>query len=180
MPQRDAADDMAEKDFDAFVLRSGGALLRMAWMFTGDRHLAEDLVQTALVKTWPHWSRICDGEPLAYVRQVMARTYAAWWRRRWNGEVPTGELPERPMATGDIGFEDREELRLALAELPKGQRVVVVLRYYEDLTEMQTAELLGCSVGAVKSQASKGLAKLRAALTASSGAPVGAETGERS
>jgi RNA polymerase sigma-70 factor (sigma-E family) len=145
----------------------GTVLLRTAWLLTGDHHLAEDLLQTALGKTWPHWSRIGAsgmGAYEQYVRKVMLTTYVAMWRRRWNGERPTARPPEprgasdwSPAATAAV----RHDLLEALATLPRGQRAVVVLRYFDDLTEAQTAELLGCSVGTVKSQCAKGLAALR-------------------
>lgn len=145
--------------FDEFVAARGDALWRTAWLLTGDAHRAEDLVQTALAKAWPKWDRIAaDGSFEAYVRRVLFTTYVAWWRRRWNAEVPTERLPERAAEERpDLGA----DLVLALARLPRGQRAVVVLRYVEDLTERQTADLLGISVGTVKSQASRALAALR-------------------
>jgi len=153
--------------FEEFVVARGTVLLRTAWLLTGDHHLAEDLLQTALGKTWPHWSRIGAsgmGAYEQYVRKVMLTTYVALWRRRWNGERPTARPPEPrgasdryPAATAAV----RHDLLEALTTLPRGQRAVVVLRYFDDLTEAQTAELLGCSVGTVKSQCAKGLAALR-------------------
>jgi RNA polymerase sigma factor (sigma-70 family) len=95
----------------------------------------------------------------------MVNTYSSWWRRRWNGEEATAELPERGAGTRgrteDGRVDDRTDLWRALARLPKRQRAVVVLRFYEDLSEIETAEILQCSVGTVKSQASRALAKLR-------------------
>jgi RNA polymerase sigma-70 factor (sigma-E family) len=147
-------------DFDAFVSARGDALWRSAWLLTGDSQLAEDLVQTALGKSWPAWDRVtANGSFEAYVRRVMYTTYVAWWRRRWNGETPSSHLPESGVA-GDA-TELRHDLVRALAGLPRGQRAVVVLRYFEDLSEQQTAEALGCSVGTVKSQTSRALAALR-------------------
>src|SRR3954462_8836385 len=88
--------------FDAFVAARGSALWRSAWLLTGDRHLAEDLVQTALAKAWPKWKGIDDeGRFEAYVRRPVFTTYVAWWRRRWRGERPTERPPERPAATVD-------------------------------------------------------------------------------
>ncbi len=138
-------------------------LLRTAWMLTGDRELAEDLLQTALVKAWPHWRRVAaEGAPAAYVRTVMARTYAAWWSRRWRTEIPTAALPERPdSAPGAEAADDRDVLARALAQLPPRQRTVVVLRYYQDMSEQEVAAAMRCSVGTVKTQASRGLARLR-------------------
>ena len=150
--------------FDDFVATRSTRLLRTAYLLTHDRALAEDLVQTSLAKAWFAWGRI-DGQPDAYVRRVMVNTYSSWWRRRWNGEEATAELPERGAGTRgrteDGRVDDRTDLWRALARLPKRQRAVVVLRFYEDLSEIETAEILQCSVGTVKSQASRALAKLR-------------------
>ncbi len=148
----------AAESFDAFVQARSRPLLRTAYLLTRDHALAEDLVQTALAKAWFAWSRIEGGDPEPYVRRIMVNTYASWWRRRWNGEVPSDELPETP---APAAAEDRSDLWQALGRLPRKQRAVVVLRYYEDLTEAETARLLGCSVGTVKSQTNKAFAKLR-------------------
>ncbi|HYJ68398.1 MAG TPA: SigE family RNA polymerase sigma factor [Nocardioidaceae bacterium] len=140
------------------------ALLRSAWLLTGDEALAEDLVQTALARVWPRWERIyrSDSSAEAYVRRVMVTTYANWWRRQWRAEQPVAEVPERAARVdGYAEVNDREEVRQALGVLPPRQRAVIVLRYYEDLTERQTAGLLDCSIGTVKSQASKALRRLR-------------------
>ncbi len=156
---------MAEPEgFAEFVAARSPALLRTAWLLTGDTAAAQDLVQVALARTWPRWRTIRRREdPEAYVRRVIVNTYATWWRRRWRGEVPTELLPDRagpddPYAQVDA----RRALVAALVRLPRGQRAVVVLRFYDDLTEPQVAALLGCSLGTVKSQTAKALAKLRA------------------
>ena len=150
--------------FDDFVAARSTSLLRTAYLLTHDRGLAEDLLQTALAKAWFAWERI-DGRPEAYVRRILVNTYATWWRRKWNGEEPTEELPESGSVAGRPGeshrADERADLWQALGRLPKRQRAVVVLRFYEDLSEAETAGILGCSVGTVKSQASKALAKLR-------------------
>lgn len=150
--------------FDDFVLVGSSSLHRTAYLLTHDHALAEDLVQTALTKTWFAWSRI-DGDPRAYARKVLVNTYATWWRRKWNGERPTDELPE---PTGSATTTDTADtaatgtdLWTAIGRLPRRQRAVVVLRYFEDLTEAETARVLDCSVGNVKSQTSRALAKLR-------------------
>jgi len=150
----------ATAEFDAFVAARYSALVRTAYLLTHDGALAEDLVQTALAKSWPKWRRVHTA-PEAYVRKVMVNTFATWWRRRWRGERPTDDLPERPADTGDPDGGERPDLWSALRRLPPRQRAVLVLRYYDDLTETETATLLDCSVGTVKSQASKALAKLR-------------------
>ncbi|MGN6253027.1 MAG: SigE family RNA polymerase sigma factor [Marmoricola sp.] len=147
-------------DFDDFVATRSGHLLRTAYLLTRDHALAEDLLQTALARSWFAWSRI-GGDPEPYVRKVLVNTYASWWRRRWNGEQATDELPDH----GSLDHSERsaasQDLWAALGRLPRRQRAVVVLRHVEDLSEAETAELLGCSRGTVKSQLSKALAKLR-------------------
>lgn len=164
------------EEFRDFVTGQSAALLRTAWMLTGDRGLAEDLLQTALAKTWPHWSRVRQGgAPAAYVRTAMVRTYAAWWARRWRGELPTAVLPEAESISDDVAAaDDRDMLVRALAQLPPRQRAVVVLRYYQDLPEVEVAAALRCSVGTVKTHASRGLARLRE-LTGEPGEKVGGQ-----
>jgi RNA polymerase sigma-70 factor (sigma-E family) len=142
--------------FDDFVATRSAALLRTAYLLTRDHGAAEDLLQTALTKAWFAWDRI-EGNPEPYVRRILVTTYASWWRRRWNGEHATEDLPE----AGHADTAADTDLWTALGRLPRRMRAVVVLRYFEDLTEAETAQLLGCSVGTVKSQASKALAKLR-------------------
>lgn len=149
-----------EESFEAFVAARGPRLFATAVLITQDRALAEDLVQTALLKTWRHWSRI-DVSPDAYVRKTMVHTYTTWWRRRWNGEVPTEAPPDEHVWPTDAA-DDRVDLRAALARLPRRQRAVVVLRFYEDLSVADVAAVLGCSQGTVKSQTSKALARLGA------------------
>ncbi|MGH3737586.1 MAG: SigE family RNA polymerase sigma factor [Micromonosporaceae bacterium] len=157
-----------EVSFAEFVAARSPAMLRSAYLLTGDAGKAEDLLQTALAKTWPRWSRVeRDSGGEAYVRRVMYTTYATWWRRRWRAEVPAGTLsePEGVNAHAGVdahaGLAERAEVLRALAQLSTGQRAVVVLRYFEDRTESETAALLGCSVGTVKSQCARALARLR-------------------
>jgi RNA polymerase sigma-70 factor (sigma-E family) len=142
--------------FESFVAARSKPLLRSALLLTHDHHLAEDLLQTSLSKAWQSWSRI-HSEPEAYVRKILFNTYAKWWRRRWNAELPIADLPE----SATTPPETTHEIRAAIARLPRRQRAVIVLRYYEDLTEAETARVLDCSLGTVKSQASRALAKLR-------------------
>jgi RNA polymerase sigma-70 factor (sigma-E family) len=150
---------MAEiAEFDDFVVARSQALVRTAYLLVRDEGLAEDLVQTALAKAWFAWRRIDDPE--AYVRRVMVTTSTSWWRRRWVGETPTAEPLAQTTPTG-VAQVDGHDLWEAIGHLPRRQRAVVVLRYIEDRTEAETADLLGCSVGTVKSQCSKALAKLR-------------------
>jgi RNA polymerase sigma-70 factor (sigma-E family) len=155
-------DRSVSTDFDAYVAARATDLLRTAYLLTGDHQRAEDLVQTALAKVWPRWERITGPAtpgPHAYVRKVMLTTYIAWWRRRWNGEIATDVMPE-PHEPERARIE-RVDLMRALAQLPRGQRAAIVLRYVEDLSEAQAAEVLGCSVGTIKSQCARGLRALR-------------------
>jgi RNA polymerase sigma-70 factor (sigma-E family) len=121
-----------------------------AYLLTHDHALAEELIQTSLAKAWFAWKRI-DGQPEPYVRKILVNTYASWWRRKWNGEQPSETLPEPAVEEAT----DPTDLWTAMERLPRRTRAVVVLRYFEDLTEAQAADVLGCSVGTVKSQASK-------------------------
>lgn len=146
-------------EFDDFVMTRSPALLRTAYLLTHDEGRAEDLLQTALAKAWFAWSRVEDPE--AYVRRVMVTTSASWWRRRWTAETPSAVLPDRSASAIPLAGDPDHDLWVAIGHLPPRQRAVVVLRYLEDRTEAQTAELLRCSVGTVKSQAAKALAKLR-------------------
>ena len=157
---------MNDRDRDAFerlVATRSQALLRSAYLMTGDAQSAEDLLQTALAKMIPRWSRLRDPDAAeAYLRRVMTTTYLKWWRRHWRNEVPSETVPDAPGADVYAEVDARDQLRRALATLAPRQRAVVVLRFYEDLSEERVAELLGCSVGNVKSTASRALAKLRA------------------
>lgn len=146
--------------FDDFVAARSTHLLRTEYLLTHDHALAEDLLQTALTRSWFAWSRI-DGNPEPYVRKVLVNTYATWWRRKWNGERATDELPETGVADHAAGAAVSHDLWEALGRLPRRMRAVVVLRYFEDLSEAETAELLGCARGTVKSQLSKAIGKLR-------------------
>lgn len=147
--------------FREFVEARSRDLLRSAWLISGDWHTAEDLVQAALAKTWPRWDRLTRADrPELYVRRVMLTTYLSWRKRKWSGEIPTAQLPE---PTGPQGADSdvRQALVTALRGLPPRQRAVVVLRYLDDLTEADTAHALGCSVGTVKTHASRAMASLR-------------------
>ncbi|HZQ59557.1 MAG TPA: SigE family RNA polymerase sigma factor [Acidimicrobiales bacterium] len=152
--------------FDTYVHERSAALLRLAFLLTGDTHTAEDLVQSSLVKVMGRWDSItAGGDPHAYVRAVLLHTALRWRKRRWSGERPSEVLPERAdEADGAGAVVARERLRRALQALPPRQRAAVVLRHYEDLTEADAARALGCSVGTVKSQTARGLERLRALL----------------
>lgn len=148
------------EEFEAYVAARGDALHRSAFLLTADHALAEDLVQTTLAKTWGAWRRI-DGDPDAYVRAIMVNTFSSWWRRRWNGERPTETLPEGLADDHGEAVSVRHGLVAALATLPRRQRAVIVLRFFDDLTEAQTAAAMATSIGTVKSQTAKALATLR-------------------
>jgi RNA polymerase sigma-70 factor (sigma-E family) len=149
--------------FEDFVSREQAGLLRLAVLLAGDRGHAEDLVQTALLKTYRHWDRVVrGGDPTAYVRRVVVTTHTSWRRRLSTGEQVVDSLPDRADPTAPR--EDDEELRAALRSLPPRMRAAVVLRYYADLSEQQTAEALGCSASAVNTHTTRGLARLRALL----------------
>jgi RNA polymerase sigma-70 factor (sigma-E family) len=156
-------DEQAREDFRSYVAARSPALLRTAYMLTGNRADAEDLLQTALAKTYLAWDRIREREAVdGYVRRVMVNTQTSWWRRRKVDEYPTGQLPEGPAgrdAAADLDLHDA--LWTALSDLPRRQRAMVVLRYYEDLSEVETAQVMGVSLGTVKSTTSRALAKLR-------------------
>ena len=151
-------------DYDTFVRTRTPALLRSAYLLTGDQHLAEDLVQTALARTHRSWSRLrATGNAEAYTRKVMYHLQAAWWRRRRVAETLPGVVPDR--AASGPSFEDRSAVRAvlkqALLRLTASQRAVLVARYFEDRSEAETADLLGVSVGTVKSQTARALQRLR-------------------
>lgn len=157
-----ASDEDAFRDF---VVGRSPSYLRTAYLLTGDWGHAEDLLQTALAKVYRAWGRLRDHDNLdAYVRRVLVNTQTTWWRRAWKAEQPTGTLPDWPGPDVVSASDDRDRLRRALLELPPRQRAVVVLRHYEDLGEADVARVLGCSVGTVKSQCARGLARLRDAL----------------
>lgn len=147
-----------EHDFDAFVAARATALARTAYLLTGDAHLAEDLVQTALFQAAKAWHRI-EGDPEPYVRRILYTQNVSWWRRRRFAEVGLGSYDAAgpPPADPDL----RLSLEQALAQLTVRQRTVLVLRYFEDLTEVQTAHVLGISPGTVKSTTRNALGRLR-------------------
>lgn len=159
----------SEKDaeYTDFVTHRSRSLFRTAYLLTGGDHgLAEDLLQTALVKTYLSWERIRAREAAeAYARRTIVTTATSWFRlRSWRADLPVADLPERASPGSADQVVDREVVWRAIRALPARQRAVVVLRYYEDLTERQTADAMGCSVGNVKSQTHAALASLRRRL----------------
>lgn len=154
-----------DDSFAEFVRGRWGRLVRLAFSLTLDVGRAEDLVQESLAKLWTVWPRVRDGSPEAYVRRTIVNGAISASRRKWRGEEPREELPDLPDATADgpASVDDRDWVRRGLATLSVHQRAVVVLRYAEDLSERQVAELLGMSTGTVKTHASRGLTRLREA-----------------
>ncbi|HEX4019341.1 MAG TPA: SigE family RNA polymerase sigma factor [Frankiaceae bacterium] len=162
--------------FRDFVIARSPGLVRSAWLLTGDLATAEDLVQTALAKVWSRWAQVRRQDaPEAYVRRVLMSTFLTWNRRRWRAELAVGEMPEAAVSKDDFHeVELRMSVAHALRGLPRRQRAVMVLRYFDDLTEAQVAQAMSCSVGTVKSQNAKAIRQLRthpalAALFHSSG-----------
>jgi len=156
---------MREPDgFTDFVSGHQRRLQRTAFLLTGDWQVAEDLVQTALAKAWGHWSGITRADrPEVYVRRVIVTTYISWRRRRWwRNELAVAEIPDQ-QHRADLQADAANRLlaRKLLAALPTRQRAVLVLRFFDDLTETEVAAMMGCTVGTVKSQTAKALAKLR-------------------
>ncbi|MEV1289059.1 SigE family RNA polymerase sigma factor [Micromonospora sp. NPDC049679] len=149
-------------EFHQFVVQRSRALSRTAFLLTGDHQLAEDLLQAAFARTYRHWRRIRGDQPEAYVRRVMHHQHISWWRRRRVTERLTAAPPERPGDDPSIAATLRVTVAAALQQLTPRQRAVVVLRYLDDLTEAQVAEVLGCSVGTVKRHGHDALRRLRA------------------
>ena len=148
--------------FREFVLARGAALGRIAFLLTGDRAAAEELMQAALVKAAARWGRVAAaGNPEAYVRRIMVNEQISWWRRRGRHEVAMAETPDRGVSDPMEAATRRVDLAAALGRLAPRQRAVIVLRFYLDLSEVETARILGCAVGTVKSQTSEALARLR-------------------
>lgn len=148
--------------FSEFVDVSSGRLFRTAYLMVGDHQLAQDLLQEALIKTYVAWSRLRDETKAeAYTRRTIVTTSISWRRRRSFHERPVAVLPDAPVADQADGLAAHDDLWAQIHRLPPGQRAAVTLRYCEDLSEAQAAELMGCSVGTVKRQVASGLAKLR-------------------
>ena len=162
-------------DFAAYVAGHRRSLVAVAYTLTRDHHSAEDLVQCVLASMLVAWPRIRDPRAAdAYVRRAMANQNISWWRQRWrNAEQSSDEVPEprvaeavSPATTPGAGEPPDERARLwgLVQALPPKQRAAVVLRFYEDMSEAEVARTMGCSVGTVKSNTSRGLAALRASI----------------
>lgn len=150
-----------EADYRRYVQAHQTRLLRVAWLLTGNWAEAEDLVQTALIRCWPHWERVTrQGSPDAYVRRAVVTAFLSSRRRFWHREVPTDALPDQPAQ--EAASETRSALLELVRSLPPRQRAVIALRFLDDMSERDVADALNCSVGTVKSQTSKALSALRA------------------
>ncbi|HEX5334729.1 MAG TPA: SigE family RNA polymerase sigma factor [Propionicimonas sp.] len=148
-----------DAEYTAFVRAASVSLTRTAWLLTGDTDLAAELVQEALVKTYLAWRGVRHGEATAYARRVLVNLNIDRWRR--HPATPWEDLDRAAPSRAEQVIDDRDEVVRMLATLPPQQRRVIVLRYYDDLSEADVADHLGISVGAVKSAASRGLATLR-------------------
>ena len=154
--------DEVDPDFAGYVVSRQRRLVRAAYLVCGDEHLAQDLVQQALTKLALRWNRLRDGNPDAYVNRILYRDAVSWWRRvRRERLVEQPHDSPAPVAGDDA---ERMDVRRALMTLTPRQRAVLVLRYFEDLTEAETADQLGVTLGTVKSQSHVALNKLRAVM----------------
>lgn len=148
-------------DFREFAAVHGPSLMRAAYVLTGNKHRAEDLLQSVLAKLAARWGAGPPDHPEAYARKALYRELVSWWRVRRHHEVPRDDLPDRTVAD----FSDTSDLKVTLAkallQLPAKQRALLYLRYYEDRSEAETAEIVGVAVGTVKSQTHKALRRLR-------------------
>jgi RNA polymerase sigma-70 factor (sigma-E family) len=157
--------DQRDAEFTDFVADHGGRLLRTACLVTGDAHLGEDLLQTALAKAFGSWDKVRRADhPAAYVRRLMINAHLSWLRRLTNTEQVLETIPET--GSGDLqgAHADSDEMRRALLQLPRRVRTAVVLRYFEDLSEADTAALMGCSRSTVNNHVTRGLSALRVLL----------------
>lgn len=157
-----------EQAFREFVSARRPGLVRTAYLLSGDWHRAEDVVATAIVKLYTAWRRVSRADnPDAYARQVVVRTWLDETRRPWRRELPVEALPDRPSGHAETAVDatvSRADLRLLLAKMPARQRAVLVLRFYDDLSVERTAEILGCSRGAVTTLTSRALGTIRGLL----------------
>jgi RNA polymerase sigma-70 factor (sigma-E family) len=153
--------------FDEYVRLRGPALVRLAWLVAGDRHLGEDLVQEVLTRAYPRWSRIlAGGQPDVYLRKMLVNAHVSWRRKRSSGEVADGAERVERADRRDIGAEaaERDAVWRLITRLPPKQRVAVVLRFYEDLDDAAIAEILGCSPATVRTHLMRAIAALRERL----------------
>ena len=155
-----------DAEFTDFVADHGRHLLRTACLVTGDAHLGEDLLQTALAKAYGSWSKVRAADhPVAYVRRLMINAHLSWVRRLTNTERPLERFPDTGTDDHQSAHANTDEMRQALLRLSPRIRTAVVLRYFEDLSEAETAHVMGCSRSTVNNHVTRGLAALRASLT---------------
>ena len=159
----DTRRERVDAEFTAYLEARQGALLRTAYLLTGDRHQAEDVLQTALAKLYLSWDKVRDREALdGYVRRILVNETTSLWRRPWKRrERATDALPDTAGVEESYDEGQRAAVWSVVSTLPPKARAVVVLRYYEGLTESETADVLGVSVGTVKSQGSRAMGLLR-------------------
>jgi RNA polymerase sigma-70 factor (sigma-E family) len=162
----DERPDAARADFESWMAARQGRLLRTAYLLTGDVHAAEDLVQTALAKLYLAWDRVSDAPSVdAYARKILVNEHTSMWRRLWRHRETVTDTSAHEVAVDSPEYDGvAAAVWAAVRELPERQRAVVVLRYYEQLSERETADALGVTVGTVKSQASRALDTLRTYL----------------
>jgi len=165
----------AEQEFAEFVAANYGRLVHLADLLIGDRNRAEDLLQTVLVRTYLRWSKVRQDNPLGYVRAGLSNARTDWWRRGGGRERSTAALPESAAPDHAADIVGRDAVQRSLAALTARERAVVVLRYYEDLSEADIARTLGIARGTVKSTCARALGKLRVSpeLAASTPTPTG-------
>ncbi len=157
----------AEQEFEEFAVARAPHLFRSAWLLCGDRHQAEDLVQETLAKVYVRWRRPLSSRidnPAAYAQTALTRTFLSAKRRRSSTELPYASLPDSPVGDPSAASDVRFALRDALAELSQADRVVLVLRYLEDLSVDEVAERMGISAGAVRNRSLRALARIRGRL----------------
>jgi RNA polymerase sigma-70 factor (sigma-E family) len=154
-----------DAEFTDFVADHGGTLLRTACLVTGDAHLGEDLLQTALTKAYGSWGKVQQADhPVAYVRRLMINAHLSWVRRLTNTERVHGSFDDVATPDHQSAHADSDEMRRALLQLSPRVRTAVVLRYFDDLSEAETAQLMGCSRSTVNNHVTRGLAALRGLL----------------
>ena len=164
--------DQRDDEFTDFVAAHGAQLLRTACLVTGDPHLGEDLAQTALANAYGSWGKVREADhPVAYVRRLMINTHLSWLRRMTNTERPLERFPDAGAGDHQAAHAETDEMRRALLTLSPRVRTAVVLRYFDDLSEADTAALMGCSRSTVNNHVTRGLAALRAVLTAADDLP---------
>ena len=159
-----------DERFHKFVARSTEPLTRLAYLLCGDQHLADDPVQTSMIRLYQAWHRVRQDSVDAYARKVLLRCWLNERRRPWRrSETRDGLVPDIPATDADpallVGSDDIEVLRAALARVPPRQRAAVILRYWSEYSVTETAAILRCSEGNVKSQTARGIAALRAAMS---------------